>query len=207
MISKTLLSFDYYKRKLPLYLQTCESFLSHFHIWHDFLQCIDTRSDVLLASLNIFDNNWLVENQYNNSKDNDLLDKLASLYNVSRSFRITYEKDNATTTETLTLNNEELLTLIRARIIKNYFDGSTEQIQQYYAMLNIGEFAQITRTSGVCQIIYVTKDTTNNYSKMFLAGLLTIESMGILYTRSLRQADVTLMFWDSTEFGWGSIWQ
>ena len=202
MINETLLSFEYYKRKLPLYLQTCESFLSHFHIWHDFLQCIDTQSDVLLASLNIFDNDWLVVNQ-----NDDLLDKLASLYNVSRSFQVTYtDSSGSTITEILTLNNEELLTLIRARIIKNYFDGSTEQIQRYYDMLKIGEFVQFTETtSGFCQIIYNTNDTTNNYSKMFLAGLLTIESMGIAYVRSLNQADVGLMFWDSTD--WGSRWQ
>lgn len=202
MISETLLSFDYYKRKLPLYLQTCESFLSHFHIWHDFLQCIDTQSDVLLASLNIFDNNWLVENQ-----NSDLLDKLASLYNVSRNFQVSYiDSSGSTVTKKLSLNNGELLTLIRARIIKNYFDGSTEQIQQYYAMLNIGNFVQFTEsTSGFCQIIYTTNDTTNNYSTMFLAGLLTIESMGISYTRSLNQADVGLMFWDSTN--WGLRWQ
>lgn len=202
MISETLLSFDYYKRKLPLYLQTCESFLSHFHIWHDFLQCIDTQSDVLLASLNIFDNKWLVKNQ-----NSDLLDKLASLYNVSRSFQITYIKDDIPTTEDINLNNVELLTLIRARIIKNYFDGSTEQIQQYYSMLSIGEIVQITekQTSGACQIIYVTDDTTNNYSKMFLAGLLTIESMGITYVRNLNKVGVGLMFWNSTN--WGTRWQ
>ena len=202
MINETLLSFEYYKRKLPLYLQTCESFLSHFHIWHDFLQCIDTQSDVLLASLNIFDDDWLVINQ-----NDDLLDKLASLYNVSRSFQVTYtDSSGSTITEILTLNNEELLTLIRARIIKNYFDGSTEQIQRYYDMLKIGEFVQFTEaTSGFCQIIYNTNDTTNNYSKMFLAGLLTIESMGIAYVRSLNQADAALMFWDSTD--WGSRWQ
>ena len=37
VLVEKLKSFEYYKNKLPMYLQSSDGFISHFEIWYDLL--------------------------------------------------------------------------------------------------------------------------------------------------------------------------
>ena len=60
-----LKNFDYYLKKIPLYLQSDENFVSHFRIWYDFLVGKENETnngligsgDTLLDLFNIYDEN------------------------------------------------------------------------------------------------------------------------------------------------------
>lgn len=62
ILNEKLQSFDYYKNKLPLYLQNSYGFIEHFRIWYDVLtgeQGVVKFADYLLNGLNIFDEDYL----------------------------------------------------------------------------------------------------------------------------------------------------
>ena len=99
IIPQTLREFDYYKNKIPLYLQNSEGFIEHFRIWYDLLVSgVGNKSDILLNMLLIFDPNYLSylesidENIQKDGYVCDILDKLGSIFGVNRYFKVTYEE-------------------------------------------------------------------------------------------------------------------
>lgn len=223
VLHEKLQSFDYYFYKLPSFLQQSEGFVEHFRIWYDILVGMhDVRNntgvvgsaDTLFNLLNIFDqeidDNGNIINHYleyvNSLPDSeegyasDILDKLGSLFGVKRSFEVTYTNQEGLQRRCLHLNNHDFLILIKAQIIKNYCNGTYEQIKRYYE--SVGLFVYITTstepaTSNV-YLISVTNDAVYTPSEdvqaMFFAGLLTIQSMGITYRHALVSLD-KLLIW------------
>ena len=214
-------SFDYYKEKLPLYLQNSYGFLEHFRIWYELLKSDKPETSVvnvgnlILYLMNIFDKDFLEtiaglegsgagEGDYGDTSD--ILDKLGDLFGVSRTFTCTYvDEHSQTVTEQLNLNNENFLILIKCQIIKNYCEGTYKQISDYYraAGLNVFMFTYAT-DPATCYLYLVEILESDNYSEdvrtMFLAGMLRIESMGITYVNILTNPTVTgFLVWDTNE--------
>src|SRR5574344_3152197 len=84
ILNDKLKSFDYYKSKIPLYLQNSDGFIEHFKIWYDFLVNEVESSDIFLNLLLLFDPDYLtylsnnVEDYSNN--ESDILDKLGAIF-------------------------------------------------------------------------------------------------------------------------------
>lgn len=210
-------SYEWYYNKLPLYLKNSYGFSEHFRIWYELLISGDKNGivnvgDTLLYLFNIFDKNFLqtIANlpdsgatEGNYGTVSDFLDKLGYLFGVIRNFSVTYKNDNnEDVTEDLSLNNEDFLLLIKAQIIKNYCEGTYEQIKGYYNSAGLDVFL-ITTEDGASAHLYLaaTPDSTKyslNVEKMFKSGLMRIESMGITYTEGVRALDWFLT-WDSTK--------
>ena len=216
IVSDNLKSFDYYVNKLPLYLQNSYGFIEHFRIWYDMYvgntdyTGIVSSIDVLLNLLNIFDDDYLdyiknlpdsgvTEDEPYGTKC-DILDKIGNLFGVKRTFSCTYLDNYEEITEELSLNNAELLILIKGQIIKNYCEGTYSQIEQYYASTGLKICLITDESSNATAHIYLISEDGMTYSenirKMFLAGLLRIDSMGVTYLDIYSALD-GLLRWDS----------
>lgn len=212
-----LKSFDYYKQKLPLYLQNSYGFIEHFRIWYDLLvgqsnvTGVVGVSDTILDLIGIFDADYIEKlNVYEGSESgtkSDLLDKLGNLFGVKRGVRVTYyNSSNTLVSENITLDNKDFLLLIKAQVIKNYCNGSYLQIKEYYE--NSGLFIVTKNTTSPATVdIYLNDipDSKYTYSenvrKLFLSGLLNIKSMGIRYLYSI-QSLFDILIWDNETKGW-----
>lgn len=216
LIPETLRSFKYYKNKLPLYLRNSESFQEHFKIWYEVLvgsgsEGVVGNGEILLNLLNIFSDDYLEFLQTIDSTpgaDFDILDKIAELFGVSRNITVTYEDAEQTMhyNEEISLSNSELLILIKSRIIQNYCEGTRQQIQEFYNSLGLSEGLAIRMLAngGLDQnepatvdmyLIYEEEVPFSNLDKMFLSGMLNIESMGITYRYSQPLVPVSILKW------------
>lgn len=221
ILPDTLKSFDYYLHKVPMFLRRSESFIEHFKIWFDLLNGGQTEysgiirtADCLLYLMNIFDADYI--DFVNLLEDNDagtvsdILDKLAALFGVSRIFSVTYKNgNNEVVKEQLRLNNNDLLTLIKVQIVKNYCDGSTEQIEEVYDAVGLNVFVITDTTSATAKLSLAEFQGSSSYSdnvkKMFKAGMLRINSLGISYDDSTMKL-TGFLEWDAapaSEQGWG----
>lgn len=225
ILPDTLKSFDYYLHKVPMFLRRSESFMEHFKIWFDLLNGGQTEhsgiiptADCLLYLMNIFDDSYLsfIDSLEDNNSGtvSDILDKLAALFGVSRIFSVTYKNDNdEIVKEQLELDNKDLLTLIKAQIVKNYCDGSASQIEDFYDTVGLKVFV-ITTTSNATAFLQLVDirgsiEYSDNVKKMFKAGMLRIDSLGISYDDST--AELTgFLEWDAppaSAQGWGrGLW-
>lgn len=210
-------SYEWYYNKLPLYLKNSYGFSEHFRIWYELLISGDKNGivnvgDTLLYLFNIFDKNFLqtIANfpdsgatEGNYGTVSDFLDKLGYLFGVIRNFSVTYKNDNdENVTEDLSLNNEDFLLLIKAQIIKNYCEGTYEQIKGYYNSAGLDVFLITTEDGASAHVYLAAPPDSSKYSlnveKMFKSGLMRIESMGITYTEGVRVL-VSFLTWDSTK--------
>lgn len=219
LIPETLKDFKYYRNKLPLYLKNSKSFQEHFRIWYEVLvgngkTGIVGNGEIFLNLLNIFDPDYL---DFLRSIDDtegatfDILDKIADLFGVNRHITVSYINENheEINNEEITLSDTELLILIKARIIQNYCEGTREQIQKFYDTLGLSDEAtgltiKMLSNGGVdlndmaivdMYLIYQEQKPFSNIDKMFLSGMLTIESMGIGYRYTQPLVPNTILMW------------
>ena len=175
---------------------------------------IASTIDLLFEMLNIFDLNCTenhpsgyesnqhflsfinsIKNSENGTKS-DILDKIGNLFGLKRRFSV----DISGTIYELNLNNADFLTLIRCTIIKNYFDGSFEELNQYYKDAGLPVFILTNASNPAqCDVHLIDIEGSNyeistNVKRMFLAGLLMVESVGISYTYSIHGIQSTAIF-------------
>lgn len=227
LIPEILRDFDYYKRKLPLYLRSSKTFQEHFRIWYEVLvgntghEGVVGNAEILLNMLNIFASDYFdflstVEGSSKDDTTSDILDKIGNLFDISRYLTVTYTIPSTTTVvenESLVLTNEELLILIKARIIQNYCDGSLKQINDYYELMGLPIVVRtVSEAPATAEMYFIVFDdhALTNTEKIFLAGLLKIESMGVNYRFTTYNND-TVLVWDrydaSKNNGWdGGQW-
>lgn len=215
-----LKSFDYYEQKLPQYLKSSESFKEHFRIWHEFLVGNEDNGllyneQVLLAALNIFDKDYA--SNFLENESSDMLDKLAALFAVKRMLDVTYLDDTSQPqTKKLSLTNEELLLLIKSRIIQSNCEGSYEQIQEFYKGIGLDVVIHTRSSSAdepaVCTMALIVpsegseeEGPSENIKALFFSGLLTIKSMGIRYIFTTiygSREEIIYLEWDNPDVGW-----
>ena len=217
-----LRTFNYYKYRLPLWLQNSNGFMEHFRIWFDMafgnieVEGINNSGaisvgDLYLYLLNIFDADFLstVRDLPNSGStgatdygtESDILDKLGELFGVRRKFTYTFTNESGIEeTLNLDLNNADFLTYLKAQIIRNYYDGSFEQVREYYESAGLQIYATTPEGYNATSYLILVNDGTVNYSddvlNMFRAGLLRIDSMGIAYDQAITNND-GLLKWDS----------
>ena len=209
ILPKELTTFEYYKNKLPMYLRSCDAFVEHFRIWYDILvgdkpnNGIINTSELLLSYMNIFNPNYL-KGVY---QEFDLLDKLGSIFNVRRKFSVIILNEQSQPQEyPISLNNDDFLLLIKAQIIKNYSNGSYEQMRKLYDEANLQIYFKCDSSGSVKCLLIKDSSYSKNVEYMFKAGLLTIQSMGINYVNELIDY-VNLLIWDSNSTGWDEgVW-
>ena len=208
IINEKIYNFDYYVKKLPLYLRNSDGFIEHFRIWFDLLTSVVENSDQILNLINIFDEEYLTRiNELDESVEknkSDFLDKLGAIFNVKRNFSVTYISEGSPVIKQLSLDNKEFLLLIRAQIIKNYSDGSYIQMRKFYDSAKLKIYFYSNSPASVQ--VYLLNipgsadfDYSNNVLDMFYAGLLCIESMGITYAYSQQNYDDILVWADEDE--------
>lgn len=204
IISKQLLTFDYYFQKVPLYLRNDDNFMTHFKIWCEALignVAIDNKFqengvapsvDILLTLVDIFANDYLqnVQQLVDASTTNfEFLDLLGLLFGVYRNFSI---NDN-----NVSLNNEDLLLLIKAQIVRNYHNGSMKQTNEYYQKVSSQLITSTDPENVAHEIVYWNanvSDVSDNKKLLFYNGLLTIEHLGISQTLAIFPI-TDVMFW------------
>lgn len=159
MHTEKLLTLDYYIDKISLSMQNDPIFMQEINDCVEFLQCINNQINTfelamstLLFDIIINDEDIVIENY----RYSDLLDKIASIFNLSRNFIIdfknpltnTIDQDMQTNKEsfeafnsavanntldtTLSLTNNQLRALIYCTIMKNSYDGSYEMLDKTY---------------------------------------------------------------------------
>ena len=228
LIPLTIREFRYYERKLPLYLRNDDCFVEHFRLWYELMmgegddnmgiaisefKGVSPTSDLLLYLLNIYDKDFLsIISQLKDYDDNcDLLDMIGNLFGLRRTFSLEYYETATSTTKTaatVSLTDKEFLMLIKAQIIRNYCDGTYEQVMQYYADagLQILPVYNSTYDASVDAYLNEDKDVTDNISKLFRGGYLTIEHLGIRYTYTITEMVNFLVWADANGQGGNSFW-
>lgn len=231
MYSKSILpekyaTFDYYRKRLPQYLQQSSNFLSHFELWYDLLtgkseerlNGIAPTLDAILFMLNIFDPNYMRyiadlgdygqgEDQYGTISA--LLDQIGSIYGVSRNYPFSVTGS----TDPIQLNNYDYWQVIKTQIVRNNFDGTSEMVHQFYKDSGLKIQQLMTTTPGEATVILISSESeypvSNNIETLFLNGYLTLESLGIKYARTVYATSSFFTF-DSTDTNkqWNSgVWQ
>lgn len=210
ILNEKLKLFDYYKNKLPLYLQNSEGFQEHFRIWFDLLVGNDNKglvgtADTLFNLIQIFDKDYLTYIETLDDYDEhtmDMLDKLGALFGVNRILQVTYTQDSSTITEQLNLTNAEFIYLIKSQIIRNYCEGTREQINGYYKDIGLEMYVQTIDIATANLYLVENDNMSRNVIKLFLGGKLHIESMGIMYRYLLINFE-DLLLWDTRNWDEG----
>lgn len=215
-------TFDYYRKRLPQYLQQSSKFLSHFELWYDLLtgkseerlNGIAPTLDAILFMLNIFDPNYMQyiadlgdygqgEDQYGTVSA--LLDQIGSIYGVSRNYSFSVTGS----TDPIQLNNYDFWQLIKTQIVRNNFDGTSEMVHQFYKDSGLRIQQIMSGTAGKANVVLISGESSYPISEeikeLFKKGYLTFESLGIEYDRSVYgtsdfltfDSDVNAKKWDS----------
>lgn len=211
ILPEVLQQFDYYKSKLPMYLQNDEAFQSHFKLWFQFLVGNATTNGVINVSstvlklLDIFADDYLtVFHQLPNPNEEKpiqifMLDYLAALFNVSRTSAVIGD----TVIQYPTLSDEELLLLLRAQIIQNYSDGTYIQSKEFYDKSGLKIGIVKSGDASIQFQLLNPRELSNNTKLLFNLGLLTIKSIGI--SQSYYYITGNELVWDESKWNEG-VW-
>lgn len=217
ILPEQLRTFDYYRKKIPHYLQQSYGFEEHFKLWLDAMVGSSSQNlseglvptwEKVLELLSILDEDYVTKLQnvegYNNSSDFDLLNKIGSLYGVTRNMSVVVNGEEIQ----LSLTNDEFLKLIKARVKQASYDGSLTMLLEMYK--DIGLDVWVTWDTGpadadpspdnvlnlsyryIVEVILYTyqKGLSSNIKNLFLAGELAIKAMGIPYKFRLQEDPV-----------------
>lgn len=200
MIDKELLNFQYYYNKLPLYLKNSYGFEEHFKIWFDLLSTMDSTEDNIMRFFDIFNPDYLSYIDELEGQGSDILDKIGKIFNIKRNLSVPYLDGAEKVTKFVSLNNKDFLTFIRATIIKNYCDGSFEQINNFYTNINLPIIYIGTNNPATVNVVMLKTQGEDAISEeiqtLFKGGLLNIKSMGIIYSNYTIVDFDSLAIWD-----------
>lgn len=199
MLINKLRQWEYYYHKIPLYVRNSYGIVEHFKIMYDLMIHLDNTGDTLVKGLDVFNNNYFTNiNCKPDDYSCDILEKVASLYGITRDFDVTYKENDVDVKRSLHLTNSELLKLVKARIIQNNYSGSYADSRILYENINLPIYlCQSANDAEVLVILDSSYGITTNERYMFLANLFTIQSMGITYLTSINEVK-TLLLWDTT---------
>lgn len=198
MLIDKLRAWEYYYKKLPLYMRNSYGIKEHFEIvWNVMMQLEWTQEDVLDV-MNLLQNDYIddVIAKYDdiNGYDFTFLDMIGSLYGVNRSLNVQYVDNYTGDTihKKLYLTNKEFYMLIKARIVQNNYDGTFEQARAYYENIGLPMYMFTGTNPAECYLYLGFNDNvTDNIRDLFMANLLTLKSVGITYIR--YQIDISKM--------------
>lgn len=198
MLIDKLKAWEYYYKKLPLYMRNSYGIKEHFEIiWNVMIQLESTQENIL-DIINLLQDDYItnVISKYDDvdSYDFEFLDIIGSLYGVNRSLNVEYIDNytEKTIRKKLYLTNKEFYMLIKARIVQNNYDGTFEQARAYYENIGLPMYMFTGTNPAECYLYLGMNDnTSNNIRDLFMANLLTLKSVGITYIR--YQIDISKM--------------
>lgn len=205
MISDKLLDLDYYLDKLSMYFRRCYGIEEQFAMLNSIMRQLNSTLDFAYERLDVMNTDYI--NMINRTQtetdidESDILDKIASIYGVARTFSVSYTTSSTSVTDKqISLNNEELVVLIKARIIQNTYKGTYEECMSLYRLIGLDQFIIINNDveDATCNM-YLQPQSSENIQDMFLAGLLSLESLGITYNYDLVSA-TSLGLWDVSDW-------
>ena len=200
MIDKELLDFQYYYNKLPVYLKNSYGFEEHFKIWFDLLSTMDSTEDNIMRFFDIFNPDYLSYIDELEGQGSDILDKIGKIFNIKRNLSVPYLDGAEKKTKFVSLNNKDFLTFIRATIIKNYCNGSFEQVNNFYTNINLPIIYIGTNSPATVNVVMLKTQGEDAISEeiqtLFKGGLLNIKSMGIIYSNYTIVDFDSLAIWD-----------
>lgn len=206
MLIDKLKDWDYYCNKLPLYVRNSYGIKEHFEILYELMLTLDSNEDDICDCFNFLQNDYenKVIKKYSSldAYDFKFLDMIASIYGISRAIDVKYvDEDNNVIEKQLRLNNKELYTFIKTRIIQNNYDGSYKQAIEYYRSIGLSVQMFFDPTEAAKCDIYLdvsVSSDSDNIRALFLAGMLTLKSVGITYNEMIVSFD-NAGVWDGTE--------
>lgn len=198
MLIDKLKEWEYYYKKLPLYMRNSYGIPEHFEIvWNVMMQLEMTQEEVLDA-MNLLQDDYVsnVIAKYDdaNGYDFSFLDVIGSLYGINRYLNVSYVDSytGKTINKKLYLTNKEFYMLIKARIVQNNYDGTFKQARKYYENIGLPMYMFTGANPAECYLYLGFNDNvTDNIRDLFMANLLTLKSVGITYIR--YQIDITKM--------------
>lgn len=184
LINDKLLTFDYYKDKMTLFLKNSYGVKEQLEILYQILVQFDNEAYKMFSMMNMLDENTITVINNLDENESDILDKIGKLFGLSRNLTVVIED----VTYSLNLTNSEFFKLIQTTIIKNSFSGTREEAEKLYKMINIPILMLNDTTPAQVLMIYDdTEDENSNLQKLFLSGLFTLKSMGISYTYKVQK--------------------
>lgn len=206
MLIDKLKDWDYYCNKLPLYVRNSYGIKEHFEILYELMLTLDSNEDDICDCFNFLQNDYenKIIKKYSSldAYDFTFLDMIASIYGISRALDVKYtDKDNNVIEKQLRLNNKELYTFIKTRIIQNNYDGSYKQAIEYYKSIGLNVQMFFDPTEAAKCDIYLdvsVSSASENIQALFLAGMLTLKSVGITYKEMIVSFDNTGI-WDGAD--------
>lgn len=212
ILPEELQSFKYYQNLIPMYLKNTHGFLEQIKIWYrvfmqstSTLRCgvdvpcgvkADEKTESMVTDINKIFNFLDIFNKFGSSdfsEADDVLNKLANLFGVTRNFSVEVNDERIQ----LSLSDSDLLTLIKCQIIKNFFDGTYEQLIKCFEIVNLPILPLTDTSPAHCKMYMLLNsedEVSQNIKNMFLAGMLSIESMGIHYTYAIQIAENIAIF-------------
>ena len=216
MIKDKLLQKEYYIDKLSMFMRESYGIIPQIEIFVDWLNSMNATADVIASLLDIWNEDYLLSVKEICPNDEPFLplDMIASLVGCSRrnvvmvpdtnNDPITYNK------EILELNNEELLELIKVKIVQNNYDGSLKSIIDLYKnKLNYNIFYTLSKCEGTsryapasCNVFIDDQKTdgvtpvSENIKKIFKYSDFFIQSLGIVYDKKMISDIDTLLILD-----------
>ena len=202
MLIDKLKQWQYYYKKLPLYMRNSYGIQEHFKMIFDFMINLEDIEENVCEVFDILQDNYVdIIAKYDSidGYDFEVLDILGAIYGVNRSLNVTYENIvHSIVSKALYLTNKEFYMLIKARIIQNNYDGTYEQARHYYDNIGLPIYMFSGSSPAECYLyLGSNENTSDNLRSLFLANLLTLKSVGITYIR--HEIDIAKMgIWANT---------
>ena len=206
MIREDLLEFKYYMDRLSMFMKESHGIKEQVEIFFQQLAKVNEILDEYFSELDIFELNGEKEA----TSSSAILDKLGAIFGCYRRFTVSVPAQGTVTAHNtdVELNDNEFALYIKCQIVKQNFNGTREELAKLYttyednrkiegALLPLTFIYVLYQTttgaspvlnSVQCQIYWSDSENydSQNLKELFLAGYLTIESMGIRYIRILQ---------------------
>lgn len=206
ILPEELQSFDYYRNLTPMYLKDIHGFFEQIKIWYNFsmkksgvitcgldVPCGVNTSTKTQSIVSIIDETFKFLDIFNTTsqhldESSDILNKLGAFFGVSRNFSVTIDSEK----KSLSLSDDEFLILVKCQVIKNFFEGTQEHLIKCFNLVNLPVMpltdANHTAHCMMYMLLQDENEVSQNVKDMFLAGMLSVESLGIYYTYAIQIA-------------------
>lgn len=198
MIREDLLEFQYYLDRLSKFMQESHGVSGQAQTFWSLLKQVNDYYDEFFDNLDVFNVNGSESHEDPIGK---MLDDIGAIFGCRREFTIPiYNLSNPLQIDSyaqISLNDEDFLIYIKTQIIKQSFDGTRENLQKLYSTYVNGKeqkglidlrFLYTTEDDepgAICSIRWDKENPSEGLKLLFENGYLTIESVGILYRRSI----------------------
>ncbi len=214
MLNKKLTTKEYYLSKLSMFLKESYGVTAQMELLVEWIQSVDNLSDVSLSCYDIWNKNYKedLKRIVPNNEDFKPLDNLAELFGFQRYMKLNYfdqvaQKD---VSEVLHFSNDDLIDLIKIKVIQNNYQGTLQELIDLYAekldytiYISLAKNpANVTRYRSAFCIVYLEEKKKNgetiseNLKKMFSYSDLFLQSLGIEYDLLLTSSISNILVLD-----------